>query len=625
MASTDGGGDGGGATGGAPVRAPGSASAGPRTPAQERAAALAGATWPDRCAGCGAVPDPPLRCGGCRAVNYCSAACQRADWCDHKPRCIHLLESGYAGMLESSATAPAITLVNSTGAPAKLLPPGDRLLHAVTNPATPTALPIALASIVYSLDVERLTFLVRAPQLAGTPLPLLRTQGEVERRNGPLGETILSLVFRHCAARRTPADAARALAVWRLLVARAPLEALEDPDCVAVVDSTSTVVDGMSALAYAVHAFDRQIMADAVSTLLSRGVNVNALQPPPRSSVVFKSHISENTPRSSVVLESHDSEYTILFLALQFATAQVVNILLKAGVDVRPPWQYLHLCGYFEMPEAPEKVRLLVEHGAPLEATDSEGHTPLWRASFSPICSPRTFETLLALGADLRSLMTHGAFLAIPGSNGYSLRGSVLHRAAYNSDLPVLRRLLTVPSRLACLDVNDRTEGGPPIAHLQGATPLMLAAAKASTRTARDTASTLESLRLLLAAGADLHAATATGDTALSFAIMGSRPAVVAALLEAGAADAGTPARGAAITHAIDTVGILFMRTELELGSHAPLTPLFTAEGRTLAQIVAHAAEVCRLLGLPVADPPQLAVGVTQRGTKAAPSNLKGL
>ena len=44
-----------------------------------------------RCARCGAQPaaGQKLRlCGGCKAVRYCGAECQRADWTAHRPRCL---------------------------------------------------------------------------------------------------------------------------------------------------------------------------------------------------------------------------------------------------------------------------------------------------------------------------------------------------------------------------------------------------------------------------------------------------------------------------------------------------------------------------------------------------------
>lgn len=40
------------------------------------------------CSGCGMVPDQPLKvCSRCKGVAYCSQACQRGSWKDHKPHC----------------------------------------------------------------------------------------------------------------------------------------------------------------------------------------------------------------------------------------------------------------------------------------------------------------------------------------------------------------------------------------------------------------------------------------------------------------------------------------------------------------------------------------------------------
>ena len=44
--------------------------------------------FPDNCGRCGA-PNAPKICGRCRAMHYCSAACQRADWAQHKGDCFN--------------------------------------------------------------------------------------------------------------------------------------------------------------------------------------------------------------------------------------------------------------------------------------------------------------------------------------------------------------------------------------------------------------------------------------------------------------------------------------------------------------------------------------------------------
>ncbi len=43
--------------------------------------------FPDNCGRCGA-PNASKICGRCKAMHYCSAACQRADWLQHKKECL---------------------------------------------------------------------------------------------------------------------------------------------------------------------------------------------------------------------------------------------------------------------------------------------------------------------------------------------------------------------------------------------------------------------------------------------------------------------------------------------------------------------------------------------------------
>jgi hypothetical protein len=42
--------------------------------------------WP-RCASCGRRATDMQRCKACKGVQYCSAACQKQDWPDHKHDC----------------------------------------------------------------------------------------------------------------------------------------------------------------------------------------------------------------------------------------------------------------------------------------------------------------------------------------------------------------------------------------------------------------------------------------------------------------------------------------------------------------------------------------------------------
>jgi ankyrin repeat protein len=44
--------------------------------------------------------DPPFRCSACKTVQYCSEACQRADWCRHDKECDQLRDNGFEETIE---------------------------------------------------------------------------------------------------------------------------------------------------------------------------------------------------------------------------------------------------------------------------------------------------------------------------------------------------------------------------------------------------------------------------------------------------------------------------------------------------------------------------------------------
>ncbi|KAI0332915.1 hypothetical protein GY45DRAFT_1320539 [Cubamyces sp. BRFM 1775] len=69
----------------------------PQTPssganASNREATGAIASAPERCRKCSKASGDLLRCSGCKSVSYCSRACQRGDWREHRATC--LLRSG---------------------------------------------------------------------------------------------------------------------------------------------------------------------------------------------------------------------------------------------------------------------------------------------------------------------------------------------------------------------------------------------------------------------------------------------------------------------------------------------------------------------------------------------------
>jgi len=238
-----------------------------------------------------------------------------------------------------------------------------------------------------------------------------------------------------------------------------------------------------------------------------------------------------------------------------------VRALLDSGVDAnernRTGWTALHCLG---MRGAPEMARLLVAHGADLEATDSlnetplitacrfenkaiiptlielganvkhvakEKHTALWYA-ISSMKDVDTVRLLVASGADANETYQYGdnPFLHAvsyqkPDVVNYLLpltedparmnkhQVSALHFAASYNDAGLIEQLIA-----RGVDVNQKTN--------YGHTALMAAAEKNS----------LDAARLLLAAYADVNAVNQYGDTAVKLAEHHGHSAMIELLTE---------------------------------------------------------------------------------------------
>ena len=137
----------------------------------------------------------------------------------------------------------------------------------------------------------------------------------------------------------------------------------------------------------------------------------------------------------------------------------------------------------------PGILQLLLDSGAPLDARDGTGWTPLlWANSLS-------FRTLRAAGADVRA----------QGDDGYT----VLHRAALVADTATVRALIAEG-----LDPNARrTVDGLSVLHV---------------------ARSLETFEALRTAGADIHARSDSGFTVLHRAAWSLDAATIRALIAAG-------------------------------------------------------------------------------------------
>jgi ankyrin repeat protein len=108
-----------------------------------------------------------------------------------------------------------------------------------------------------------------------------------------------------------------------------------------------------------------------------------------------------------VDMRAPDSDGSLLLLALRFSskdTPAIVEMLVKAGVDVNYRSIFLHQTPLFDAYNAPGAVKALLAAGADLEARDDNGYTPLIRGA---MVEPMVRE-LLADGANPAAVAKNG-------------------------------------------------------------------------------------------------------------------------------------------------------------------------------------------------------------------------
>ena len=246
-----------------------------------------------------------------------------------------------------------------------------------------------------------------------------------------------------------------------------------------------------------------------------------------------------------------------------------VRALLDEGADVNTPQgdgaTALHWAAYWDELTT---ARLLIAAGATVDTTNALGVTPLWLACNNG--SAAMVETLVDAGADanavlpsgetplmtasrtgnadaVRVLLTHGAEVnAKEGSHGQTalmwavaqrhptvVRALLEHGAGIDDRSTIYPQVISSSGNADPSGVYDIEQGG--------YTPLLFAARQGS----------LESARLLVAAGADVNDAAPMGTSTLVVAALSGQGAVATFLLEQGAdpdaADAGYTALHAAV------------------------------------------------------------------------------
>lgn len=86
------------------------------------------------CSYCAAVGVSVRVCSGCKATTYCSVACQKKDWPNHKLACGQAKAAPAAPAAEKAAT-PAAAPAAATPAPTTPAPEENQLVEKITDDA----------------------------------------------------------------------------------------------------------------------------------------------------------------------------------------------------------------------------------------------------------------------------------------------------------------------------------------------------------------------------------------------------------------------------------------------------------------------------------------------------------
>ena len=443
-----------------------------------------------------------LRCASCRSVHYCGRACQKADWPVHKALCKHVIAACYEGKQLASEREFVLEFW------APRLPPGcdvDVLL--------PACEPLDHASAFERCRAAAMEGLVPGYSPEGERSAKARDVAELLATPGvPDGAEMA----RACIARLCPAVLDKLLAAG-----------------VKPADVTSGAYGSVSLITYACgvlmsfpYARCAAALPHAVASLrvlLARAQSSDWLVGPAGEPLALRVATGIPDPVAAqavldVIVESPGGfpAHAVaaspgdLHQALQTSTASFVAALLSAGADpvalvawppgdesaLLRPLHTLAVSTFFgSTRDFGEKLRLLLDAGADLEATNGRSRTPLLSAANNG--NLLAFDALLAAGAQASALRGNvGADAA-----QYS---TVLHTLAQGNNAALITRVLAT----GALGVNVRTG---PAGDFVRCTPLHMAAFYDAPL----------AVSALLAGGASLTATDggANGLTALQIAI----------------------------------------------------------------------------------------------------------
>ena len=280
--------------------------------------------------------------------------------------------------------------------------------------------------------------------------------------------------------------------------------------CILTLWGAATVLGAGSDVADAAKKGDKA----TVRTLLAQKADVNAKQPDGGTALhwaVWREDVELTTMllgAGAKANEANQTGATPLSLACVNGNSAIIELLLKAGVDVNAPLSKFNDTALMMAARTgkPDAVRVLLEHGAKVNAKETWGGTTalMWAVSEK---HPAVVQLLASKGADLNM---RSKIVQPPGRRGDGNMKGFAPR-----DLkPGEKAESLVDGR----DLNLLTASG-------GLTPLMFAAREGD----------MDSAKVLVSAGANLNAAAADLSTALGLSIQNGFYDVASFLIDKGA------------------------------------------------------------------------------------------
>ncbi len=257
--------------------------------------------------------------------------------------------------------------------------------------------------------------------------------------------------------------------------------------------------------------------AESVRILLDRGADPNARNRSRATPLIYGAYNFEKTrllaeKGADVNARAQNGVTPLMVAASVHGNVATVRYLLEKGADAKATrTNGADALQTAALKSEPQAVKLLLDKGADARRVDKSGVTALMNA-FLNVGDPEMVRMLLAAGSDVNAFNTDGGHRPIGPITTFHL--TPLMYAAPAADPSVIATLLKSGAKVNMQDYRKMTA-------------LMLAVA-----TDRPN---LETVRRLIAAGADVNAKDQFADSVLDWARKFGDPAVIAALERAGA------------------------------------------------------------------------------------------